>query len=283
MRAPGTGARGGRTLRIMNEDGTMRHSFALCAYGDSPYLEACLKSLRNQTIPSELFLSTSTPSDFLFRMGEKYGVPVYVNQGTERGIGADWNAAFQRASGTFVTLAHQDDVYAAHYTERLLKAADRFPDMVLFTGSALTLKNGRIQRDGTVERVKRLLRLPLRLHGAADRTEVKRLALRFGNPVVCPTCAYRKDACAERPFRTDLKFVLDWQFLYDFASGGGRWILEERPLLLYRIHDGAATKECIEDRVREREEAQMFQTVLPFIPARQILRLYRRSYETYED
>ena len=89
--------------------------------------------------------------------------------------------------------------------------------------------------------------------------------------------------CAERPFRTDLKFVLDWQFLYDFASGGGRWILEERPLLLYRIHDGAATKECIEDHVREREEAQMFQTVLPFIPARQILRLYRRSYETYED
>lgn len=270
-------------LCAMNPDGSPRHTFAVCAYGDSPYLEACLSSVKSQTVPSEILISTSTPSDFIFRMGEKYGVPVRVRTEGARGIGADWNAAFQAASGEFVTLAHQDDIYSRHYTERLLAAAGRYPDLVLFTGKSVTLKNGRAQRSGEIELVKEFLRLPLRFRNLTHITEVKRLALRFGNPIICPSCAYRKDACPEKPFREDLQFVLDWQFLYEFAAAGGRWISDERPLILYRVHGGAATKACIEDHVREREEAEMFRKVLPAFAAKHILSLYRRSYEAYRD
>ena len=41
------------------------HTFAICAYKDSPYLEACIRSLKSQTVPSEIICTTSTPSRYL--------------------------------------------------------------------------------------------------------------------------------------------------------------------------------------------------------------------------
>ena len=37
------------------------HTFAICAYKESPYLEECIKSLKNQTIKSNILIATSTP------------------------------------------------------------------------------------------------------------------------------------------------------------------------------------------------------------------------------
>ena len=256
------------------------HSFAVCAYGDSPYLEDCLRSLRRQTLSSELLICTSTPSDHIALLAEKYAARLCVRDGVP-GIGADWNFAFSRASGMFVTLAHQDDVYGRHYTERLRAAAERWEDLVLFTTQSATLKNGKIQRAGAPELVKLLLRMPLRLEGLADRTALKRLVLRLGNPVICPSCAYRKSLCGAAPFSERHKFILDWEFLYELAARGGRWICEERPLLLYRVHADAATAVCIGDHVREQEEAEMFRRLWPAAVADGILHYYRRSYEAY--
>ena len=154
------------------------HSFAVCAYGDSPYLERCLRSLKAQTAPSELLICTSTPSPFIAGLAEKYGIPLHVRDGAS-GIGADWNFAFDMARGRFVTLAHQDDMYEKHYAARLLSAAERWPDMTLFTTASATVKNGAVQPDRAPEIVKKLLRIPLRFRCLADRTAVKRLVLRM--------------------------------------------------------------------------------------------------------
>ena len=41
------------------------HTFAICAYKESPYLEECIKSLKNQTIKSNILIATSTPTDYI--------------------------------------------------------------------------------------------------------------------------------------------------------------------------------------------------------------------------
>ena len=41
------------------------HTFAICAYKESPYLEECIKSLKNQTIKSNILIATSTPKELL--------------------------------------------------------------------------------------------------------------------------------------------------------------------------------------------------------------------------
>ena len=280
------------------------HSFAVCAYGESPYLEACLRSLKAQTVKerTEILICTSTPNSHICCLAKKYGIPLKVRdvekEGGKRGIGADWNFAFRCAAGTYVTLAHQDDLYEKHYTEQLLKAAEQWPDMDLFTCAAVTIKNGKPERfPGAPEIVKKLLRIPLRFRSAAHLPFVKRLALQFGNAVICPSVSYRKDAVeaarirteaadAARtagPFREDLKFVLDWELLYDFAASRGRWICSEKPLMFYRVHAGAATAACIEDHVREKEETLMFRRLWPGWIAGLILHWYRKSYDAYKE
>ena len=44
------------------------HPWALCAYGESPYLEECILSLRNQTVRSRILIATSTPNTEICRL-----------------------------------------------------------------------------------------------------------------------------------------------------------------------------------------------------------------------
>ena len=84
------------------------HTFAICAYKDSPYLEECMASVKRQSCSSEVICCTSTPSPYISRLAEKYGIPLYVREG-KSGIREDWLFAYEKAGGKFVTIAHQDD------------------------------------------------------------------------------------------------------------------------------------------------------------------------------
>ena len=100
------------------------HTFVICAYGESPYLEECIRSLRGQSVPTRVLMSTSTPSAFLRDAAEKWGIPLYVREG-ESGLAADWNFALDCADTALITLAHQDDIYDSAYTEKMLAAVNR--------------------------------------------------------------------------------------------------------------------------------------------------------------
>ena len=43
------------------------HTFVICAYKESSFLEECIKSLKNQSIESEIFIITSTPNSYIDR------------------------------------------------------------------------------------------------------------------------------------------------------------------------------------------------------------------------
>ena len=76
--------------------------------------------------------------------------------------------------------------------------------------------------------------------------------------------------------------MLDWDLLYRFAAEPGSWLVSERPLLLYRIHGGAATAALTENHVREAEESAMFRRMWPEKIAALILRAYRSAYVDYK-
>ena len=86
------------------------HTFAICAYGESPYLEKCILSLKNQKAGSHIIMTTATPNDHIRRLAEQYDIPLYIN---EKGgsIAKDWKYALDMAQTDLVTLAHQDDIY----------------------------------------------------------------------------------------------------------------------------------------------------------------------------
>ena len=86
----------------------MSHTFAICAYKDSPYLDVCIHSLKKQSVKSKIILCTSTPSPFLEAMAKIHDIPLYVRNG-KSDIQDDWNFAYEKADTRLVTIAHQDD------------------------------------------------------------------------------------------------------------------------------------------------------------------------------
>jgi len=265
----------------MGKERDMEHSFAICAYGDSPYLESCIKSLTGQSVESEIIICTSTPSDYIDMMGEKYDIPVYVRQGA-KGIGYDWNFAYGKAKGRLVTIAHQDDMYHHDYTKVLLENKKKYPDMSVFTTASATIKNGKLEKVDNIAIVKGILRIPLRIPAINNIKVVKKAAITLGNPIICPSCTYDRELCGENIFNTDYRFVLDWELLHRLAEKPGRFICVEKPLIMYRVHSDSATGHAISDSTREREESEMFDRSLPQPLSDIVKNAYKKSYSAYE-
>ena len=274
------------------------HAFVICAFGKSPYLENCIRSLLRQTAPSEIYIATSTPSEHIRRLARKYGLPLWVRQG-ESGIREDWLFAWREGGKRkrLITIAHQDDCYCRDYAKTVLAMYERYPDMTLFCSDYVTLKTRESRMaDGTyypvqtricagdlVRLVKKLLRLPLRFRFYANRTWVKKSALIFGNSICCPSCTYNYSLIGDHMFDSGYSFALDWENLLSLAERPGRFVCVEEPLIAYRVHSGAATKKCIEDHRREADEASMFRRLWPDWVASLLMRFYKQSYKAYRE
>lgn len=259
----------------------LSHTFAICAYKDSPYLETCIKSLKRQSVPSRIILCTSTPSEYIRALASRYALPLYIREG-ESDIQEDWNFAYQKADTRLVTIAHQDDWYHKDYEKTLQKWWTRYPDITVFTTDCAIMKDEKIQQPGMVQLVKHLLRSPLRLHWLSDRSWIKRSVLLFGNPVICPSCTYDKERLGEPLFDSPYKFALDWDTMWKLAARPGRFICVEKPLICYRIHGDATTKACIEDHRRARDEAAMYAKIWPAPVVRLLMHFYKKAYKAYD-
>ena len=259
-----------------------KHTFAICAYGDSPYLESCMKSLTAQSVKSNIILCTSTPSLYIEELAWKYGIPVYVREG-KSDIQEDWNFAYEKADSELVTIAHQDDMYHRDYVRTLLHMYERFPDMTLFTTDYVTVKERTLKlRKGLVEWVKVVLRLPLRYQNWNDRTAFKKAALIFGNSICCSSCTYNKGKLGTPLFMSEFRYVLDWDTLWKLAERNGRFVCVEKPLIYYRVHDGATTKKWIGDNRRSEEELAMFERFWPRPAVRLLEYFYKKAYGAYD-
>lgn len=244
----------------------MKHIFAVCAYKDSPYLEECLESLKNQLLKSKIIICTSTPSLFLSQMSVRYGCRLFVREG-KSSLKDDWNYAMECAISYFgaelVTLSHQDDVYEADYSLVLKKAYELYPDMSLFCSASRTIDAKGSDADQRAEEVKHFLRLGLRLRKLSHLRLVKRSALVFGNAICCPSCTYNISLTGLPVFTDDDEFVTDWKALLRLSNLPGRFVLSERKLIRYRIHPDAQTRKVIDDHLRAREEAKVYKSLWP--------------------
>lgn len=275
----------------------MKHVFVVCAYGKSPYLERCLRSLKGQSVPAKVYLATSTPSPYIDRIAEKYQVPVFVREG-ESSLKADWRFALGIGGRehSLVTIAHQDDIYGRDYKKKLMEAADRYGDLSVFASDYVVLKTREETAfDGTLypaetklvtgdlaRLIKKILRLPLRVRIFSNRRFFKKSALMFGNSICCPSCTYNLDQTGSDLFVSDYSFALDWDNLLRLAQGPGRFVVCEEPLLAYRVHDGATTKQCIKDNRRSAEETEMYRKLWPKWMGKIFMHFYKKAYQAYE-
>ena len=140
----------------------LNHTYVICAYRESAYLEECILSLLSQAVPSHIIMATSTPNEFIRSLSDRYGIELYVNEG-ESGIAGDWNFALSCVKTEIATIAHQDDIYEPWYTQRILEGINRSrKPLILFTDYG-ELREGEKEDSNVLLNIKRFMLFPLRM------------------------------------------------------------------------------------------------------------------------
>ena len=261
------------------------HSFAICAYKESPYLENCICSLKRQKIKSSIIMCTSTPCNYISNLAEKYEIPLYVRNG-KSDIKDDWNYAYNCANTDFVTIAHQDDEYEENYVSefyRKLEKSKRPDDITIFLTDYLPLKNSTGLKRDVNSKIRRLLRTPLKVEWLASRKWIRKLTLAFGNSICCPSVTYNKKKLGDDLFISEYKFNIDWDTFLMLAKKDGIFVYVDAPLTHYRVHDGATSKEFIENHLRIDEDTKMFDQFWPHCITSLLMLFYQKAYNTYSD
>ncbi|WP_240097519.1 glycosyltransferase family A protein [Thermomonas flagellata] len=260
---------------------SLRHAFVVAAYGHSPHLEDCLRSLDAQQVRSPLVISTSTPFAGLHQLAARHGAALHVHA-DRGGIGADWNAALTATDCALVTIVHQDDVYLPEFAAAVIAAHARHPDVALSFGDAREIfADGRPRRGRLNQWVKSALVGAASL--GSDRIDGalrRRLLLGFGNPILCAAVTFNRAVAPDFRFRRDLRTNMDWLAWIELARQHPLLRIRKH-LLLRRVHAASETQHCIQDGAREREDRLVFEQLWPKPVARALMGLYRFSYPAY--
>lgn len=231
------------------------HTFVVCAYGESAFLESCIRSLRSQTVSSNIIIATSTPNGHISAVAEKYDLPIHVNTG-EAGITGDWNFGLSLCSTPFATIAHQDDVYEPEFTKRVIGKLQGFKrPLIAFTDYYEIKNDTRIDKSGVLK-IKRLMNLGFKLFPRWKFA--RRRVLSLGNSICCPAVTYAKEVYDGFKFDKNFRFACDWDAWERISREKGAFVYISESLMGHRIHEDSETSRIMADNNRVKEEYAMF-------------------------
>ena len=239
------------------------HTFAICAYGESAYLEDCIKSLRGQSIKTNTIMCTSTPNSAICQLAKDYNIQLYVNANAE-GIASDWNFALASAKTPLVTIAHQDDIYCSKYAENILEYANHAKMPLLLFSDYDELRNGVQTRDIPMIKVKRAMLRALIPSTRWGSMFLRRRILSFGSPICCPAVTYVIPNLVNPLFSKGMRGGLDWEAWERVSKLVGEFVYIPKALLLHRIHDQSETTALIKSNARSSEDLEMFKRFWPY-------------------
>lgn len=253
-----------------------KHIFAVCAYKESPYLEECIKSLKNQTVKSDIILITHTPNEYISCLCRKYDISMYVNEG-EHGITQDWNFAYEKADAEYVTIVHQDDVYGKHYAEYAINMIEKGKQPIIFFTDYGEIRDGVKVKKNKLLTIKRLMLFPLRSKMLQSSIFVRRRILSLGSPICCPSVTFVKENCPSVVFQHGFQADEDWEAWEKLSKRKGAFVYCKKLLVYHRIHKESATSIILENNARTKEDVIMFQKFWPKPIAKMIAKIYATS------
>lgn len=252
------------------------HTFVICAYKESKYLEECIKSLVNQTYKSKIIMITSTPNDYIRYFADKYGIELFINEG-ESGITQDWNFGLSKVRTKLATIAHQDDIYEKEYTECIIKYLTHIKKPIILFTDYGEIRNGLKTTDVSMLKIKRFMLSPLRIRAFKSCIFVRRRILSLGDAICCPSVCYAMDNLKLPIFQNHYMCSEDWEAWENLSRMRGDFIYIPKPLMYHRIHEESTTSKALEMGTRVYENYEMFCKFWPKPIARIINKFYTKS------
>lgn len=252
------------------------HSFAVCAYKESPYLKDCLRSLKEQSIKARFFIATSTPNQHIKKLAEEFEVPLF--EGThESGIGRDWNFAYSCANTDLVTIAHQDDLYDRDYLKNIATYSADAKDPILYYTDYGELRAGQTIFNNKLLNVKRKMNALIKPKKFWNSKFMRNRMLSIGNPICCPSVCLNKKRFPNFRFDETMTCSLDWEAWIRLAREEGAFVYIPKPLMLHRIHEQSETTAQLEAGKRKEEDLALFEKYWPTPIAKTLIRAYSKS------
>lgn len=255
------------------------HTFVICAYKESRYLEECILSLRKQHMKSKIIMVTSTPNDWIQKMADQYQIPLYVNEG-ESGITQDWNFGLEHVQTRYATVAHQDDTYESEYLEILLKNMEKAKRPLIGFSDYSELRNGEKIYKNVNLNIKNIMLFPLKFKLFQGSRFVRRRILSLGDPICCPAVTFCFDHLKRPVFKNGFRSCEDWEAWEAISRLKGQFVYCASPLMSHRIHEESATTAIIGDNARQKENYIMYCKFWPPFIARIINGFYNKSEES---
>lgn len=253
------------------------HTFVVLAYKESEYLEQCIKSVLNQKYKSNVVIATSTPNKYISKMAKKYQLQLIENPNPGKGIGYDFDFAISCGKTKLVTVAHQDDIYDYNYAKEVVEHYQKYKDTLIIHTGYYEIKNKEKVYSNTNLNIKKILLFPLRLKFLSGIKFIKRMPLRFGCAICCPSVTFLKEKTGSKIFQSDMKCDIDWLAWERLSKEKGKFIYIKKPLMGHRIHEESTTTEIIKENIRTKEDYQMFCKFWPKLIAKFINHFYQNS------
>lgn len=234
------------------------HTFVICAYKESTYLEECINSLNKQVsvqnMKSIIVAYTSTPNAYIENICKKYNIPLFI--GTGGGIGADWNSALAVVGTKYATIAHQDDIYNSDYGEKIITSFENQKDLNIVFSDYYEV-------DETTNVRKRNLNLKIKTFGLKllslyKNKNYQRRIYAFGNFICCPAVSYNMTRLKDFKFNEQLRMAVDWDAWERIMKYPGKIEYIPSRMMAHRIHEDSETTNNTLDKNREKEEYLMF-------------------------
>lgn len=236
------------------------HTFVIPAYKDSPYIEECIISLTTQKIKSQIIIVTSTPSEYIQKIAQKYSIDVIVNHNANKGIAEDWNFALSQPNTPLVTIAHQDDIYECEYLEKVLQLLKHKKTLLVFTDYYEWVDGKARQRSLNLS-IKKILLFPFLFKSSINNQFFKRLPLLFGNPICCPSVTYNRDELHGFTFSTKYNYNVDWCAWLELSRKDGAFGFINKKLMKHRLHRDSETSIQIKSNSRKQEEQKILEMI----------------------
>lgn len=255
-----------------------RLSFIIPAYGESPFLEECINSLKNQTETCEIVITTSTPNTFISKIAEQKSIPLLINL-DGGSIAKDWDYAIKQGSGDLIVLAHQDDLYGASFAKDYIQFYEENPSAGIIFSQIDELIDGQLIQNGKREKVKNILRqFAFGNNKVIANSWAYRRLLGLGCSIPCPAVAFSKRIAKSLTFSDQFSLNLDWDTWARLASRQVPFGYIPKPLMIHRIHCDAETQIGIIEKRREKEDYQLFSQFWPSPIAKVLLTFYKFGY-----
>lgn len=238
------------------------HTFAICAYQETRFLDDCIKSLLAQSVQTKIIICTSTPNGYIEGKAKEYKIELFINKG-ESGLASDWNFAAKCVDTPYYTLCHQDDYYFKDYAKAVLEAIARTKNLIFIYTNYYEDKGGVIDKSNINLKIKKFMNLPMSALSLGKRKWIRRRVLSLGNPVCCPSVTFNKVMVKDDLFNNTFKNAADWDAWERLSKLKGEVLYIRMSLMAHRVHDESTTSLNIQNNIRKEEDLIMFQRFWP--------------------